>query len=90
MAEVSFWISAKIIVDEVLAKRWQALVNAGIPKTEIVKRALNLFLMRDPLEVLQGVGLKDMLEKPELVELRAPEFQPVPEAVPAATGQGKK
>lgn len=79
MVEIEFWVNVKIKADEVVAKRYAALNQAGVTKTEIVKRALTKMLSQEPVSLLQDMGLADRLTRPELVELPQYEYTAVPE-----------
>lgn len=88
MAEVKFWVNTQVTLDEVLAKRYAALHQAGITKTEVIRRALVFFLDRRPVEILDSIGLVTQLGDPTAVELNKYTYEPVPEPEAVAAGQG--
>lgn len=90
MGDVKVWVSVRVTLDEVIAKRHATLVQAGITKTEIIRRALVMLLSQGTVPLLTSIGLAERLEKPELVTLDKGEYEPVPEPEAVAAGQGKK
>lgn len=90
MGKVVFWVNNKVELDEVLAKRYQALLQAGVKKTVLLQRALVFFLDRKPHEILDTIGLVDELGDPAAVILPKYEYELVPEPEAVAAGPGKK
>jgi len=90
MVEVEFWVNNKVTLEERLAKRYAALLGAGVKKTELLRRALVFFLDREPVEILKTIGLVDGLGDPSAVMLPKFEYEYKPETVVAAAEQGKK
>jgi Arc/MetJ-type ribon-helix-helix transcriptional regulator len=64
-----YYISANLVLTREQAGKLQALLNAGVSKSDIVRFGINLLLEKKPQELLETLGLAKALEKPEAVPL---------------------
>ena len=55
----------------------QGLLNAGIAKVDILRVGMRLLLAKTPAEILEELGLTEVLAHPEEIEIKHYEFYKV-------------